>query len=112
MSKLCCPVCWELLKLLHGDNHDQLQVYRHHNSLFHIDLLPWLPQLTLQTVVDRFTGYLKMELEQGFNSMASPPGHQYNKSTGSALGDSVSGMTDISDDSTGLGIVPDGYDQE
>ena len=51
-----------------------------------------------------------MELEQGFNSMTPPLGHQYNKSMDSVSGDSVSGMMDISDDSTGLSIVPDGYE--
>ena len=49
-----------------------------------------------------------MVLEQGFNSMTPPLGHQYNKSMDSVSGDSVSGMMDISDDSTGLSIVPDG----
>ena len=107
MLKLFCLVCWELLKLLHGENQNQFQVHGHHNSLFHINLPSWLPKSILQTMVAQFSAYLKSELDQVLNFLL---GHWHNKSTGSVSGDSVLGMTDLSNVSMGLGIIPDNYE--
>jgi hypothetical protein len=43
VSKLCCPVCWELLKILRNNDSTDLYVDGHHATLFQVELPEWLP---------------------------------------------------------------------
>ena len=83
VSKLCHPVCWELLKLLQ-DSPNDFQVWTPQLILSHQPIV-LASQNTLKKMVDHFTGHLKSELEQAFNPTTSL-GHQHDRSMGSASG--------------------------
>jgi hypothetical protein len=105
---LYCPACWELLKILCGGDPQLFQVHEHHNLLFQVDLLPWLPIDVIQEMVNQFKNYLCLQLETDFSTKH---GHRSNPSTSSTMsGDSISGMTNVSDESNDLGLMPNDYD--
>jgi hypothetical protein len=87
VSKLCCPVCWELLKLLRGKE-STFDVRGYHNHLYMTDLPSWLPDSIVQQMVDRFWGYLRQGLGSVIDYDARiksttpvEPGHHRNIST-------------------------------
>ena len=61
VSKLCCPVCWELLKILRNDDSTDFHVDGHHETLFQVELPEWLP---LEIVVELTAQFEKILLEQ------------------------------------------------
>lgn len=61
MSKLCCPVCWELLAVLRGDE-NKYSVRGCHATPYAVDLPAWLPANVLQEMIDRFRVHLRDEL--------------------------------------------------
>ena len=61
VSKLCCPVCWELLKILRNDDSTDFHVDGHHETLFQVELPEWLP---LEIVVKLTARFEKILLEQ------------------------------------------------
>jgi hypothetical protein len=61
VSKLCCPVCWELLAVLRGDT-NKYQVRGRHATVYPVDLPAWLPAGVLEEMIRRFRIYLRDEL--------------------------------------------------
>jgi hypothetical protein len=62
VSKLCCPVCWELLAILRGDS-QEFAVRGHHHTFYETDLHVSLPDNIIRRMVQRFELYLRRELE-------------------------------------------------
>ena len=61
VSKLCCPVCWDLLALL-KINGEHPVVRGRHASLSPVDLPPWLPTGTVTAMVALYRNRLLKEL--------------------------------------------------
>ena len=61
VSKLCCPICWELLQVLRGITSD-FMVRGYHTSFYPVELPSWLPEHVLRDMVSRFEGHLRHEL--------------------------------------------------
>jgi len=61
VSKLCCPVCWDLLALL-KINGEHPVVRGRHPSLSPVDLPPWLPTGTVTAMVALYRNRLLKEL--------------------------------------------------
>ena len=62
VSKLCCPVCWELIKILRGD-YDGLEVRGRHSMLYALELPKHLPQEVLNALIQRFRQHLQTEFQ-------------------------------------------------
>jgi hypothetical protein len=71
VSKLCCPVCWEFLKVLRkkfrpsdasGTDPEIFCVRDHHDTFYLVGLPDWLPQDIVQEMVHRFKDILWREL--------------------------------------------------
>jgi hypothetical protein len=56
VSKLCCPVCWELMIVLHFD------VRGRHPTLFRVPMPLFTPVEVLKPMVERFRRHLRDEL--------------------------------------------------
>jgi hypothetical protein len=61
MSKLCCPVCRELLDILIGETTD-FNVHGHHRTVSPVQLPLWLPRNTMEQMVARFENILFREI--------------------------------------------------
>jgi len=61
VSKLCCPICWDLLAILRGHT-SEFEVQGHHSTLYTVELPHWLPINILQELVARFKETLHIEL--------------------------------------------------
>jgi hypothetical protein len=61
VSKLCCPVCWELLQILRGATED-FSVRGHHATMYPVELPPWIPDYIVFQMLARFQQYLIGEL--------------------------------------------------
>ena len=104
VSKFCCPVCWELLKVLNETNDHNLEfvVRAHHSHLYPVCLPPWLPDHVMNRMIECFGKKLYKQLCLLPSQPASEvprsfvPGHYKNLSLESA-GGSVSsvGSTDL-----------------
>jgi len=62
VSRLCCPVCWELMRVLRKDS-DNFQVCGHHNRLMLLDLPHYLPAEAVSAMVVKFRSYLANALK-------------------------------------------------
>jgi hypothetical protein len=63
VSKLCCPVCWELLQLIGGDT-DSFKVRGFHTTLYTVELPSWLPRDVVEKMVDLYGAHLRHELNR------------------------------------------------
>jgi hypothetical protein len=66
VSKLCCPVCWELLQIMRADpglKPTDFAVQGYHTRFYPVDLPEWLPVGVIDQMVKRFKGYLERELQ-------------------------------------------------
>jgi hypothetical protein len=61
VSKLCCLVCWHLLRALRGDS-DDFHVRGHHKNLSQVELPQWLPLEVVVTVTTAFEKILVGEI--------------------------------------------------
>ena len=61
VSKLCCPVCWELLKFLNDDG-PHLSLPGCHTAIYPVELPEWLPPLIVDKMTVLFKAYLQREL--------------------------------------------------
>ena len=93
-SKLCCPICWELLSILRPD--DAFHVRGHHSTVYPVELPSWLPDDTVQEMLDRFTNFLSREITTMIaeDRIAQKQGHLRTTSL-----ESNSGLSVASDDS-------------
>jgi hypothetical protein len=62
VSKLCCPVCWELLKILRNDDSSDLHVDGYHRTLFQVELPRWLPLDIVVKMTARFEEILLSQI--------------------------------------------------
>ena len=94
VSKLCCPICWELLSILRPN--DAFHVRDHHSTVYPVELLSWLPDDTVQEMLDRFTNFLSSEITTMIaeDRIAPKQGH-----LGTTSLESNSGLSVASDDS-------------
>ena len=65
MSKLCCPVCWELLGILNNlkDDPRPLSFPGCHPIVYPVELPAWLPRSIVEDITERFRGHLRRELD-------------------------------------------------
>jgi hypothetical protein len=64
VSELCCPVCWELLNILRGQDKEALKVRGYHTTLFPVELPRWLPRKVLAALFERFQKHLAVEVKK------------------------------------------------
>lgn len=65
ISKLCCPACWELIKLLRDiTSSPKLAVRGSHPNIYPLVLPPWIPPEIRDKMNNIFLGYLGAELVQ------------------------------------------------
>jgi hypothetical protein len=73
VSRLCCPVCWDLFQIIgehsnlqdpESDNPHPFVVRGRHSNVYDVELPYLLPQDILEKMIDRFQSYVYMELEQ------------------------------------------------
>jgi len=88
VSKLCCPVCWELLKILRTDDSTDFHVDGHHATLFQVELPVWLP---LEIVVKLTAQFKKILLMQINTLHKQHPVHPSGQSGDSLSSDSSDG---------------------
>jgi hypothetical protein len=85
VSKLCCPVCWDVLELLRGDN--ELFIARgRHPILSSVELPAWLPRHVLPAMILKYRTYCQKQILDIMPSTPSPwdsSGHNRVTSTGS-----------------------------
>ena len=62
VSKLCCPVCWELLRIL-GSNTSTAMCGRH-STLHFLHLPTWLPDHVVAALLQRFRTFASEELHK------------------------------------------------
>ena len=87
----CCPVCWQLLKVLNETNNNiQFTACAHHSNLYAVCLPPWLPEPVLEKMIEHFRKQLYEKLYQlHIQVQPGQPGHHRDLSLESA-GESVS----------------------
>lgn len=62
VSKLCCPVCWELLQVLRAEPFE-FKARGYHTSLYPVDLPSWLPESDIREMNNRFWKHLRREFD-------------------------------------------------
>ena len=62
VSKPCCPVCWELLKLLRNKASTNFHVDGYHKTLSQVELPEWLPLKIVLKLTDRFEKILLKQI--------------------------------------------------
>jgi hypothetical protein len=93
VSKLCCPVCWDLLRFMRG-HRKTLQVRGRHPIISPVELPPWIPKPLLILMVQVYAGYLNEQLRFMVDNIDSPPGPGHTR-------DVSGGSECLSDSSTG-----------
>jgi hypothetical protein len=63
VSKPCCPVCWELIKLLRNDKSTDFHLDGHHKTLSQVELPEWLPVQIVEELTARFENILLTQIE-------------------------------------------------
>ena len=96
VSKFCCPVCWQLLKVLNETNNNvQFTAHAHYSNLYAVCLPPWLPEPVLEKMIEHFGKQLYEKLYQlHIQVQPGQPGHHRDLSLESA-GESVSSSGSI-----------------
>lgn len=62
MSRLCCPVCWELLGILSEDKF-RLSYPGCHSIIYPVQLPEWLPSSIVEKLTEQFQIRLRCELD-------------------------------------------------
>ena len=92
VSKFCCPVCWELIKVLNETTKNvEFIVRAHHSNLYPVCLPSWLPNVALERMVQYQNFCQLRSVEPSSLSFSSSLGHNRNVSLESA-GESVSSV--------------------
>jgi hypothetical protein len=63
VSKPCCPVCWELIKLLRNNKSTNFHLDGHHKTLSQVELPAWLPVQIVEKLTARFEDILLTQIE-------------------------------------------------
>ena len=62
VSKLCCPVCWDLLTFMRGKVKQHLMVRGRHPVLSPVQLPLWVPSDILTLMTERYENLLLLEV--------------------------------------------------
>jgi hypothetical protein len=62
VSKLCCPVYWDLMEVLRGDEANKFRVQGRHSTMGPVALPPWLPLADSNAMVQRYRTYLREQI--------------------------------------------------
>ena len=81
VSKPCCPVCWELLKIMRDDN---FYVDGYHSTLTQVELPEWLPEDIVRKLSDRFEAILFQQIRT-FKTNRTRHGHKPSGQSGDGL---------------------------
>jgi hypothetical protein len=79
VSKLCCPICWELMEILKGHSvtQDQYNVRGRHSTFYPVQLPPYFDHDVVLELADRFEAHLKKELQSmRINNVSSRNTHR------------------------------------
>ena len=93
MSKLCCPVCWELMKILKKDSADDslFDVRGRHPTLCSVQLPYWLPAIVMEQMNERFRSLTIKQLHMmQRQSVRDPKTHNRTASESNQSDDGVS----------------------
>jgi hypothetical protein len=94
VSKFCCPVCWELLKVLNETQEEVRFIVRaHHSNLYPVCLPPWLSDEVLEKMIQRFGEKLYEKFYQLPDyevPLAFVPGHKNKTLSLESAGESIS----------------------
>jgi len=92
VSKLCCPVCWELLAFLRRSEtpHDRFLVSGCHSTLYPVELPDWLPANVVEAMMTQFQDHLRRELKVMLNPKSKSTTGPIHRTTESESGLSVS----------------------
>lgn len=63
VSKPCCPVCWELIKILRNKKSTNFYLDGHHKTLAQVELPAWLPLQIVEKLTTRFEEILLTQIE-------------------------------------------------
>jgi hypothetical protein len=63
MSKPCCPVCWELIKILRNKKSTNFHLNGYHKTLSQVELPEWLPLQIVEKLTARFEDILLTQIE-------------------------------------------------
>jgi hypothetical protein len=63
VSKPCCPVCWELIKILRNKKFTDFHLDGHHKTLSQVELPEWLPVQIVEKLTARFEDILLTQIE-------------------------------------------------
>src|ERR1700679_1615365 len=69
VSKICCPVCWELIQALIRKR-KQIRIRGRHSSLYLVELPPGLPYEITSHLLKRFKGFAKTEVKKMLNTVS------------------------------------------
>ncbi|KIM77717.1 hypothetical protein PILCRDRAFT_11806 [Piloderma croceum F 1598] len=95
VSKPCCPVCWELLKLLRNDASTNFYVDGHHKTLSQVELLEWLPLEIVVKLTARLEKILLDQIKMMVKSHKRHMIHPSGQSGDSLSSDSKDGEDDL-----------------
>jgi hypothetical protein len=70
VSKLCCPICWELLDIL-GDERPSLR--GSHSTIYPVELPGWIPPEIVEELEKRLQKHLHDEIEIMLSGVAEQP---------------------------------------
>lgn len=87
VSKLCCPVCWELLSILEGKPPSVTR--GRHSTLYFQHLPSWLPRQVLEKMLKRFRMFAAVELGRAHRKHTSPRSHAQTPSEETAYAASI-----------------------
>ena len=101
VSRLCCPVCWELMKTLGGSQDtDPFEVRGRHSVVYDMELPNLLPTDILEKMIRRFKEFVYQELISLTRKSvdSADPSHSRNTSFQSDSGISIQSMTTVDAD--------------
>jgi hypothetical protein len=97
VSKLCCAICWEVLKILKGE-HMEFQMRGRHSALYALNLPQLLPAEVLDTLIQQFRATVHNELQNMIKNWHEHGTHSH-KRTPSDHSDSAVSISDQGTDS-------------
>jgi hypothetical protein len=109
VSKICCPVCWELIQILRKKK--QIEIRGRHSSLYLVELPPGLPSEVAHQLLQRFKDFAKVEVTKMMQAIQLPRRrHQWHPLSGESVvaifSGSESSESEEADEESGYGSPP------
>jgi hypothetical protein len=95
VSKPCCPVCWELLKILRNKASTNFHVDGYHKTLSQVELPEWLPLKIVLKLTDRFEKILLGQIKRMLKRHKRHEIHRSGQSGDGLSSDSDNGADDV-----------------